>query len=159
MALIECPECGREVSESAAACPECAYPVGRSTGGASPSVVSESRGGAWWPTASIIGRIAVGGILMFLARVESELGAGTGLLGLLVAGSAIPTWYRHKLERLRAGWADPTVIDDLEGRVVELEHRNVELEHRQMEQMSELAERVEFAERLLAKQRDQIGPG
>ena len=31
MALIECPECGREVSSSAAVCPECAYPVGAGT--------------------------------------------------------------------------------------------------------------------------------
>ena len=29
MALIECPECGREVSDRAAACPHCAYPIGK----------------------------------------------------------------------------------------------------------------------------------
>ena len=27
MALIKCPECGTEVSSSAAACPKCGYPV------------------------------------------------------------------------------------------------------------------------------------
>jgi DNA-directed RNA polymerase subunit RPC12/RpoP len=27
MALIKCPECGREISDKAAACPECAYPI------------------------------------------------------------------------------------------------------------------------------------
>ncbi len=27
MALIECPECGREISDRASACPECACPI------------------------------------------------------------------------------------------------------------------------------------
>ena len=27
MALISCPECGRDVSDQAAACPNCAYPI------------------------------------------------------------------------------------------------------------------------------------
>jgi uncharacterized membrane protein YvbJ len=27
MALIDCPECGRSVSDSAASCPNCAYPI------------------------------------------------------------------------------------------------------------------------------------
>lgn len=28
MALIECPECGQNVSDRADACPNCGYPVG-----------------------------------------------------------------------------------------------------------------------------------
>ena len=28
MAMIECPECGRMVSDEATTCPECGYPVG-----------------------------------------------------------------------------------------------------------------------------------
>ena len=27
MALIKCPECGKEVSDKAAACPNCGFPV------------------------------------------------------------------------------------------------------------------------------------
>lgn len=27
MALIECPECGKDVSDQATACPSCAYPI------------------------------------------------------------------------------------------------------------------------------------
>lgn len=30
MALIKCPECGKEVSDKAAACPQCAYPIKQS---------------------------------------------------------------------------------------------------------------------------------
>ena len=30
MALIKCPECGRDVSTSAEACPHCGYPINKS---------------------------------------------------------------------------------------------------------------------------------
>ncbi len=146
MALMECPECGWEVSDSAATCPKCAYRLGTGT----PSVIPP-RAVTWWPAASIIGRIAVGGIILFLTATEQELGAGTGLVGLLVAGSAIPTWFRHRMERLRSGSADTVLID--------VEDRMVELEHRHLEQIADLEERIEFTERLLTKQREQIGPG
>ena len=150
MALIECPECGREVADSAAECPDCAYPVAKGSTPVPSRAASEPTERSRWPAVSIIGRIAVGGILLFLARVEQELGTGTGLVGLLVAGSAIPTWYRHKMERLRAGSAD-ALVDGLEDRMVQLEQRH-------LEQMTDLEERIEFAERLITKQRAQIGP-
>ncbi len=151
MALIECPECGREVSDSAAVCPECAYPIGAGTAPVPPRAVSGSTKRRWWPAVDILGRIAVGGILMFLTAAEAELGVGTGLLGLVVAGSALPTWYFHRMER-RAGSPDTALVDGLEDRMGELEHRH-------LEQMADLEERIEFAERLLTKQRGQIGPG
>ena len=69
MALIECRECGREVSSSAAACPECAYPVGTRTrrSRVPQPVVSEPSGRPWWKTAiPILGRIAVGSLIMVL---------------------------------------------------------------------------------------------
>ncbi len=150
MALIECPDCGREVSDSAAACPDCGYPVAKGSTPVPSRAVPEPTERAWWPAVSIIGRIAVGGILLLLARVEQELGAGTGLVGLLVAGSAIPTWYRHKMERLRAAWPS-TLVDGLEDRMAQMEQRH-------LEQMTDLEERIEFAERLITKQRAQIGP-
>ena len=89
---------------------------------------------------------------MLFTAAETELGAGTGLLALIVAGSALPAWYRHRMERLRTGWAESALVDDLEDRLGDLEHRH-------QEQMADLEERIEFAERLLTKQREQIGPG
>ena len=151
MALIECPECGWEVSDTAAACPKCAYRLGGALSVSRSEATSLSTERSWWPAASIIGRIGVGAFLMFLARVEQEFGAGVGLLGLVVAGSAVPAWFRHKMERLRVG-ADPALVDRLEDRIAELEHLH-------LEQMTDLEERIEFAERLLTKQREQIGPG
>ena len=41
MALIACPECGREVSSVANACPSCAYPL-QARGGATPQVTDVS---------------------------------------------------------------------------------------------------------------------
>ena len=35
MALIKCPECGKDISDLAASCPQCGYPMPRSTGTAS----------------------------------------------------------------------------------------------------------------------------
>lgn len=37
MALIACPECGREVSSAAMACPSCAYPLQAKDSAASPA--------------------------------------------------------------------------------------------------------------------------
>ncbi len=37
MALINCPECGREVSDQADACPRCAYPLGKKLAAARPA--------------------------------------------------------------------------------------------------------------------------
>lgn len=152
MALIACPKCGRDVSDTASACPECAYifrsrtPVVPYGGQAEPSSFS------WWPTVSIGGRVAVGMILVILARVEQELGAVTGMLGLLIAGSAIPAWARFKRERLRVGGSDAGRLDDLEDRLAELENRH-------LAQITDLETRVDFAERMLTKQREQIGSG
>ncbi len=152
MALIECPECGWEVSDTAAACPKCAYRLGAGTLPVTGGVGEESGIQRWWPTASVLGRLGVGACLLFLARVEQELGAPTGILGLLVAGSAIPAWYRHKLARLQAGSIDTALEDRLEDRLLDQERRH-------LEQLADLEERLEFTERLLTKQREQIGPG
>ena len=42
MALIDCPECGREVSDVAEVCPECAYPVRTGTPSLPVRAVSQS---------------------------------------------------------------------------------------------------------------------
>ena len=152
MALIECPECGREVSSSAAACPECAYPVGAGTPSVRTRAVSGSTRRPWWKTAvSIVGRLALGGFLAGIGGGEEESAAAV-IGGLIIGASAIPVFYRDRVERLRAGWADPAPVGGLDDRMTEMEYR-----HR--EQMAELEERVDFAERLLTKQREEIGPG
>jgi DNA-directed RNA polymerase subunit RPC12/RpoP len=43
MALMKCPECGKEISESAAACPQCGHPIVSSPYSLSPSRVAPKR--------------------------------------------------------------------------------------------------------------------
>lgn len=45
MALIVCPECGKEVSSEAKACPACGYPLAERTGAASPLPGAQARAG------------------------------------------------------------------------------------------------------------------
>lgn len=42
MALIACPECGKEVSTEARACPACGYPLAERSGAATPSPKAEA---------------------------------------------------------------------------------------------------------------------
>jgi len=43
MALIACPECGREISTDAQACPACGYPLAERNGFATPSPEAQAR--------------------------------------------------------------------------------------------------------------------
>jgi hypothetical protein len=77
--------------------------------------------------------------------------------GILVAASSIPVWYRSRAGRLGKG---STAI--LEERVATMEQRHreqmAELLRIQADQVADLEERVDFAERLLTKQREQRKP-
>ena len=163
MSLIECPECGREVSSSAAACPSCAYPAGTVTPSVAPRDVSNPPDHGWWTTAlSILGRIAVGTVIGVVGGVE-EGSVAAIIGGVLIGTSAIPTWYWAKIERLKSGRGVTELEDRFEGRMAEFAHSQQEqmdrLEQMHAGQMTELEERLDFAERLLTKQREQIGPG
>jgi hypothetical protein len=154
MALIDCPECGWEVSDTAAACPKCAYRLGAGAPAVQPSrSVTRYTKSAWWTAASIVGRIGAGVTLWGLAPRGGSGGIDVAvfLAGLLIAGSAIPTWFRYTAQ-LKERRVDTGVEDRLEDRILDMEHV-----HR--EQIAELEERVDFAERLLTKQQEQIGPG
>ncbi len=162
MPLIECPECGREVSSSAASCPECAYPVGTATPAIPPRAMHRRYRREWWKIAlPILGRLGAGFILFVAGAEENEV---TGVIGgVIIAGSAIPAWYRDKIERLKASRGDSVLSDRIEDRIAEMEQRHQEqmgqLEEMHTGQIAELEERVDFAERLLTERREQIGPG
>jgi hypothetical protein len=161
MALIECPECGREVSASAAACPECAYPIAAGT----PRAPGQRDGGTpkrpWWKTAiPLFVRVVAGAILIGVGADEESVAAIIG--GLLVGGSAIPAWYRDKIERMKVASGVARGGDRLEERITEMEQRHREqlaqLGQMHAGQIAELEERIDFAERLLTEKRG-IGPG
>ena len=156
MALIDCPECGREVSSSAAVCPVCAYPVSTGTPPVPPRAVSEPPKYRWWKTTiPLLGRVVLG--VMLAAIGGDEEGSVAAVIGgVIIAGSAIPAWYRDKIERLKAGRAAEGLDDRFADRMADLEHRQQvqmdRLEQMHTEQMADLEERIDFAERLLTKQ-------
>ncbi len=142
MALIQCPECGIELSDRAAACPRCGYPVGRGLVRAAP------RSSALDLAKSVGARIALGAVLLASAvAYEAEL---MGIAGIVVLGSIVPLWLKaRKAERVGVPPnPDSRVIDE---RFREIEERFTEMEQN-ARQIAYLEERVEFAERLLASQ-------
>jgi hypothetical protein len=90
---------------------------------------------------------------------HSKEGAIIG--GIVIAASAFPTWYRAKIDRLRASQSGAAPISTLEARMAALEkqqHDRLEqIEQARSGQIADLEERVDFAERLLTK-RGQDGP-
>lgn len=63
MALINCPECGRQVSDQAQTCPECGHPIKRpeAVRHVPPIVVQQpgKRGCLWWVGALVVGIIVL----------------------------------------------------------------------------------------------------
>ena len=126
MALIECPECGWEVSDTATVCPKCAYPLGTGTPAKPRRAVSRLQKPRWWRTAiSIVGRLALGGFLAGIGGGEEESVAAV-IGGLIIVASAIPVFYRDTIERLKAGQAASTLDHRVEDRISELEQRQQE---------------------------------
>ena len=144
MNLVECPGCGREVSRRADACPKCAHPVSMTVDGppGAPHDLPRGRWRAWVPFAS---RLGVGGMLLWAGLGEENV---LGIIGgAIIAGSAIPAWYRMQLERWIERRRSPEIGSDLADRLSDLEHRH-------QSDIAELEERIDFAERLLSTQRE-----
>lgn len=157
MALIECPECGREVSSSALACAACAYPVATGTPSKPDRAVARRKRRDRAKLAlQVLGRLTVGAILFGVGGFEEE-STMAAIGGILIAGSAIPVWVRARSGQLGTGSGAR-----LEERVATMEQRHreqmAELARMQADQVADLEERVDFAERLLTKQREQIDP-
>ncbi|KTG17751.1 MULTISPECIES: zinc ribbon domain-containing protein [unclassified Guyparkeria] len=87
MAMMECPECGKEVSDKAAACPNCGAPIAApppkaARPGREPDGVSRSTrsGGAWEAIGFLL---IVAGMLIGMAG-NGGLGWALGLSGFVV---------------------------------------------------------------------------
>jgi hypothetical protein len=89
VALIKCPECGREVSDQAPACVGCGVPL-TSASHAAPSppphvapVAVTRRGGKWEALGTVL---VIAGVLsaMFASPPVSTLGALAFVVGLIV---------------------------------------------------------------------------
>ena len=160
MALIACPECGREVSNSAAACPSCAYPVATGIQARTAGTDTRSKWRERAKLAASIGARLLGGMILIGFGVDGnhqEAGTAAIIGGIIVAVSSIPTWYRARLGR--SVRSDP---DGLGDRLATMEDRHrqqmAELARMQADRVADLEERIDFTERLLTKQREQLNP-
>lgn len=96
MALIECPECGREVSDRAKACPKCACPVGR-------QVQTVERTGKAWKLVQLVGAgVSILATVWTVAKLSGspEATAGPQMVGILLGLAAfivgrIGAWWFH----------------------------------------------------------------
>jgi hypothetical protein len=167
MALVICPECHADVSDQAAQCPKCGYPLAVRSSPPVPVAESDLSGVRTY----ISRRFAVGWtaatgsavLLMFvLGRSVPDLAAATSVGALALLASSIPIWWRTRAApgaRAAALPAEPdprveerlqAVDEQLRGLVSEIEDGT--------RRIVELHERVDFAERLLTRRRDEQPP-
>jgi hypothetical protein len=158
--LIECPECGREVSSRAARCPECAYPMAAETaplparGGDNPK--GGGGGGGLEVAKQLLGRTVFGGILL-ASGITYEV-PPVIIAAIFTWATCVPIWIKaRRAEKLGVGGEVGRVATRLEQQMAELEDRQVqrvaELEDQQERHLGELEERLDFAERLLTTHR------
>ena len=109
MALIDCPECGAQVSSLAVACPKCAAPI--AAAGAAQSVgqqvtTTELTAKKFKKHAAIgAGMCVIGIILMITGRESiSSAGAGMGLTAAIGAASLVFGAALFITSRIRAWW-------------------------------------------------------
>jgi ribosomal protein L37E len=102
MALIQCRECHRSVSDKAVTCPSCGYPVARIPHGQRSVHIIEKTGRAW-KGVRVLGwlLILVGGLVLFPAWAAAHgsaawLGSWIGVAGVTCLWiSRAGAWWYH----------------------------------------------------------------
>jgi len=158
VALAECPECGTVASTEATFCPQCGYPIRK----AAEPPDHAPRGLPLVPLTmmdiarSLMGRILVGAGMMWTGVAFDAPPAV--LLALAVWGSAVPLYlkarkahrfgplagHRELEEAVRKQIA--AARDDTQAQLTTMEHHTGRI--------AELEERLDFMERLLARERE-----
>ena len=161
MALIDCPECGTAASTEATFCPQCGFPIKRLGGhGAHPArssmplipytVLDATR--------SIVGRVLFGGLL-FASGIGFDA-PPVILLSLVAWGSSVPLYLKaRKAHRLGPVGATSKLDESVVRQLTEVRdetRRELAGIEDNAAHIAELEERLEFMERLLARQRDQV---
>lgn len=96
MALIKCPECGREISDKAEACPGCACPMSAEPDYVGGRVQTIEKTSKEWKTGQL-----VGGGFIIVGLLSLSSGAAEGcvvfcLLGVaIIIGCKTAAWWYH----------------------------------------------------------------
>jgi len=159
MALIDCPECGTVASSEATFCPHCGFPLSR----AKERDAADARTLPFIPitmlevTRSIVGRVLVGAGLLWTGVAFDAPPAV--IFALVTWGSVVPIYLKarkaHRLGPL-AGHRqlEEAVRKQLAAARDEAQREIATVEHN-TGRITELEERIDFMERLLARERDQ----
>lgn len=98
MALINCPECKKQVSDVAAQCPDCGYPIYQAsvTHGKPQAVTTIEQTDKKWKKAKIASAVLIIFGLLFAMGGSSSIGVWLMFAGI-VAGlyGAIGGWWHH----------------------------------------------------------------
>lgn len=104
MALIDCPECKRQISDKAPACPHCGNPMMAATLGANVGVetrpgkaVTTQATGKVWKVIQLIGfLICVMGVIIYVGGTQRMTGINLLFLGALVfLVGRFGGWWKH----------------------------------------------------------------
>lgn len=159
MALIECPECTTVASSKATFCPQCGYPFKhvKEREATSPGSVPFISFTILDVTRSIVGRVLFGG-LVFATGIGFDAPPAI-ILALIAWGSAVPLYLRaRKSHRLGPFTGHRQIEQAVVKQLTEArDETRRELAGIDINagRITELEERLDFMERLLAKYREQ----
>ena len=158
MALVDCPECGTPASTEATFCPQCGFPIRKVKEPAPPAPLGLPAVTLTMldVTRSVVGRLLLGAAMVWTG-VEFDAPPAV-LLALATWGSAVPLYLKarkaHRLGPL-AGHREleQAVRKQLTAAREETE-RQLASADLNVGRIAELEERVDFMERLLARERE-----
>lgn len=159
MALIECPECSTVASTEATFCPQCGYPFKnlKQRGPASPGSVPFISLTILDVTRSIVGRVLFGG-LVFATGIGFDAPPAI-ILALLAWGSALPLYLKARKAHRLGPFAGHREIEQAVVKQITEARDEARRELAGIDinasRITELEERLDFMERLLAKYREQ----
>jgi hypothetical protein len=156
MALIECPECTTVASTEATFCPQCGYPFKhvKERGSTSPGSVPLVSLTILDVTRSIVGRVLFGG-LVFATGIGFDAPPAI-ILALMAWGSAVPLYLKARKAHRLGPFAGHKQIEHVVKQLTEArDETRRELAGIDINagRITELEERIDFMERLLAKYR------
>ncbi len=153
MALVACPDCGREVSSRAGSCISCGCPLSSET-----QVAPVDHNQKWRNGFNLLARVGIG---FFLFAAGADGAAEAAMIGgVLIAASAVPAWLRMRADRARLkAPAEGLVLERIADLEALLQDRLDQMESGQVGRLTEMEDRIEFAERLLGQRQQNPGTG
>jgi hypothetical protein len=98
MAMIECSECGTQISDKAAACIKCGAPIGNQSGSAAPvhPIVTTELTGKKYKKMQLLSVMLIAASVVSCVAKEPQAGAWLLIIGVgLYVSSRVGAWWNH----------------------------------------------------------------